>query len=92
MGYLPDEALKKTRDTAPLRSIRLGHGLELIVQTILETTQSSSLNTAKRIWNALPKDIVEAKNLAQFKCNVGASTVYEHLAKKAVVRRVEKSL
>uniref|UniRef100_A0A914E1Y2 Uncharacterized protein n=1 Tax=Acrobeloides nanus TaxID=290746 RepID=A0A914E1Y2_9BILA len=39
-----------------------------------------------------PIEGYEAKNLAQFKRHVGASTVYELLAKKAVIRRAEKSL
>ena len=41
------------------RSGRLCHGLELTMpHTQFEVVKSSSMNVARRLWNALPADVV----------------------------------
>uniref|UniRef100_A0A914C143 C-type lectin domain-containing protein n=1 Tax=Acrobeloides nanus TaxID=290746 RepID=A0A914C143_9BILA len=47
--------------------------------TRLEAVQSSSLNTAKKIWNALPTRIVEIGHHESFKSAVKDPAVYHHL-------------
>uniref|UniRef100_A0A914C308 Endonuclease n=1 Tax=Acrobeloides nanus TaxID=290746 RepID=A0A914C308_9BILA len=49
-------------------STRVGHALRLSMPTSkLKTVQSSSLNTAQQIWNALPIEVVTIGNPGLFK-------------------------
>uniref|UniRef100_A0A914E160 Uncharacterized protein n=1 Tax=Acrobeloides nanus TaxID=290746 RepID=A0A914E160_9BILA len=87
---LPDNAIVR-RSAQNLRcSNRLGHEWELIMPTTrLEAVQSSSLNTAKKIWNALLTRIVAIGHHESFKSAVKDPAVYHYLIKQNAVRNVE---
>jgi hypothetical protein len=72
---------------------RLCHGLELTMpHTQLEAVKSSSMNVARRLWNALPADVVKSENPAQFKKAVSSQEIYLRVANKGAVRRVENHM
>uniref|UniRef100_A0A914EPN1 Transposase n=1 Tax=Acrobeloides nanus TaxID=290746 RepID=A0A914EPN1_9BILA len=50
------------------------------------------LNTAKRIWNALPTELVAIVNPERFKSAVKDPAVYTHLINQKAVRNVESAV
>uniref|UniRef100_A0A914CP56 Uncharacterized protein n=1 Tax=Acrobeloides nanus TaxID=290746 RepID=A0A914CP56_9BILA len=58
----------------------------------LEAVTSSSLNTAKKLWNALPPEIVAIRHPALFKSAIRRQTIYEDLARNNKQRRIEEML
>uniref|UniRef100_A0A914DL18 Uncharacterized protein n=1 Tax=Acrobeloides nanus TaxID=290746 RepID=A0A914DL18_9BILA len=72
------------------RARRTGHEWELFISvSSLEAMRSSSLKTARQIWNHLREDIAAIPGPTRFKNSVKSSTVYEDLARKGIVRRAE---
>jgi hypothetical protein len=77
---IPENAIVRLRAQHLRHSNRLGHEWELIMPTTrLETVQSSSLNAAKKIWNALPTRIVAIGHPGSFKSGVKDPDAYNHL-------------
>uniref|UniRef100_A0A914CWK3 Reverse transcriptase domain-containing protein n=1 Tax=Acrobeloides nanus TaxID=290746 RepID=A0A914CWK3_9BILA len=77
------------------RSTRLGHGMELPLPTTSSTAvYSSSMNTTRRIWNALPAEVVRLGSLSQFKSAICSPTIYEQISvlETIPVRRTEKNI
>ena len=60
--------------------------------TNMEAVKSSSLNTTKRIWNALPDNVATISDLKKFRKAVQEPTTYQELAKKKKIRRVEEEI
>ena len=74
-------------------SNRTGHALELkLPKTNLESVNSSSLNTARKLWNALPPEVVALKHLGPFKQAVRCPTTYSNLASRSLIRSVEADI
>uniref|UniRef100_A0A914CRB5 Uncharacterized protein n=1 Tax=Acrobeloides nanus TaxID=290746 RepID=A0A914CRB5_9BILA len=74
-------------------SARLGHVLELTMpKTTLEAVLSSSLNTAKKIWNALPPSAATIVNPGKFKRAIMERAVYTHLTEKKTLQNIELEL
>jgi hypothetical protein len=87
---LPDNAIVLGRESRR-RYDRTGHNWELVVPvTNLDSVKSSSMSTAKLIWNYLPKDIAEIPELRHFKAALRNSTAYDLLSK--VVLSIEPKM
>uniref|UniRef100_A0A914D162 Uncharacterized protein n=1 Tax=Acrobeloides nanus TaxID=290746 RepID=A0A914D162_9BILA len=85
----PDHAVMLCKDHNR-RSIvtlgRPGHELKLIIPTsTLEAVTSSSLTTAKKIWNNLPADVAAIADPIRFKNAVKGHVVYNLLSKPKIV-------
>ena len=50
------------------------------------------MNVERRLWNALPADVVKSENSAQFKKAVSSQEIYLRVANKGAVRRVENHM
>src|SRR3569623_1405959 len=87
---LPDQAVMLCKDLNRRRTRRTGHELELIIPaSTLEVATSSSLNTAKKIWNNLPADVVTITDLIRFKNAVKDHAVHNLLTNTKIVGRPE---
>jgi hypothetical protein len=87
---LPDQAVMLCKDHSLRRTRRTGHELELIIPaSTLEVATSSSLNTAKKIWNQLPADIATIADPIRFKNAVKGHAVYNLLTNTKIVERPE---
>jgi len=90
---LPEDAIVKRSDLDLWHSSRLGHSLQLTMPaTNMEAVKSSSLNTTKRIWNALPDNVATISDQKKFRRAVQEPTTYQELAKKKKIRRVEEEI
>uniref|UniRef100_A0A914DHS4 Uncharacterized protein n=1 Tax=Acrobeloides nanus TaxID=290746 RepID=A0A914DHS4_9BILA len=72
------------------QSVRTGHGLELVLPaTSLEAVvRSSSVNSARRIWNELSAEVATTHDLCQFKRLIRSPEVYAALSRN-VIRKVQ---
>uniref|UniRef100_A0A914DLW4 Transposase n=1 Tax=Acrobeloides nanus TaxID=290746 RepID=A0A914DLW4_9BILA len=91
---LPENTIVLKRSINSLRqSNRTGHALELTLpKTILESVNSSSLNIARKIWNALPPEVVALEHPGLFKQAVRSSTTYANLVSRSLIRSVEADI
>jgi hypothetical protein len=90
---LPDNSIVLRRLENARYSTRHGHALEVCLpNSSLEAVTSSSLNTAKKLWNALPPEIVAIRHPALFKSAIRRQTTYEGLARNNKQRRIEEML
>ena len=60
--------------------------------TTLEAVRSSSLNTARKIWNALPAELTTIAHPKLFKTAMSHGNLYKLLADKGMTRRVEERI
>jgi hypothetical protein len=90
---LPDKAIILCSEEDRKRSTRTGHEWELVMPvTTLEAVRSSSLNTARYIWNRLPEDIASIPDSVRFKFAVKSASIYEYLSERRAVRRTETAI
>uniref|UniRef100_A0A914EDC5 Uncharacterized protein n=1 Tax=Acrobeloides nanus TaxID=290746 RepID=A0A914EDC5_9BILA len=83
---LPDNAIVLRSTESSRHSQQIGHGMELTMPiTRLEAILSSSLNTARRIWNTLLAELVAIASPERFKVAVKDPAVYAHLINKNAV-------
>jgi hypothetical protein len=60
--------------------------------TSLEAVRSSSFNISRQIWNQLPEEVAGILDPVRFKNAVKISIVYDALAQKRIVRKVELNI
>uniref|UniRef100_A0A914DSC2 Uncharacterized protein n=1 Tax=Acrobeloides nanus TaxID=290746 RepID=A0A914DSC2_9BILA len=82
---LPEKIILKKIDTTQLTCPRLGLDYDLILtSTYLTTVESSSLNTARTLWNALPREVKTISQSILFNHAVTSRKRYLELESQSV--------
>ena len=93
---IPADALVRKRDVVGRTSARTGHSRQYYISNATTTTAlQGSINLMKRIWNALPEELVAHPNpiTITFKRLTRKPEIYTILIKSVeAVRRTELSI
>jgi hypothetical protein len=90
---LPNHAIVLCSKEDRRRTGRSSHEWELVMPvTSLEAVRSSSFNTSRQIWNQLPEEVDGIPDPVRFKNPVKTSILYDALAQKRIVRKVELNI